>query len=57
MVRKPLLLPSGGEVLEEVGTRLELVVWVGIDIVLDMGVNVIEGAVIGVEDVDVVDQL
>ena len=41
--------------LEGVWTHLELVVRVVIDVVLDMGGNVGEGAVIDIEDIDAID--
>ena len=54
-IRKPLLLPSGGEVLKEVVTCLGTVVVVGIDVVLDMGVKIIEVKFVDAEDVVVVE--
>ena len=50
VVRKPLLLPSVCEMFGEVVTCLGIVVVAGIDVVLDMGVNVIEVVVVDAED-------
>ena len=55
MVRKPLLLPSSGEMFEEVVTGLGIVVVAGVDVVLYMGVNVLKVVVVDTEDVFVVE--
>ena len=50
-VGKPLLPPSVCEVFGEDVTRLGIVVMAGINVVLDMSVNVIKVVVVDAEDV------